>query len=128
VISDNEFAPAAGDTPHRFVGRARVAPTDRWLVNAVMEYRTGFPYSVVGEDLEAIAPRNRFRLPDTALVDLTVERRVTLFGMHPWIGVRAYNALNRFHPAEVQRNVTSPDFGGFYNSRPRQIRLQLRFQ
>jgi hypothetical protein len=128
VIGHNELTTAAGDAPHRIVGRARIAVGARWLVNAVGEYRTGFPYSAVGEDLEFLGPRNQFRLPDTALVDLMVERRVRIFGMEPWIGVRAYNALNRFHPAEVQRNTSAPDFGGFYNSRPRQIRLQMRFQ
>jgi hypothetical protein len=128
VIGNNEFAAASSDAPHRFVGRARIALGTRWLVNAVGEYRTGFPYSAVREDLEFLGPRNQFRLPDTALVDLTVERRVKIFGIEPWIGVRAYNALNRFHPAEVQRNTSAPDFGALYNSRPRQIRLQMRFQ
>ena len=128
IISTNAFAAAPADAPHRVVSRIRVAPTRQWLVNAFVEYRSGLPYSPVDETLEFAGPRNQTRFPAYTLLDLLVERRVNLFGFSPWIGIRAYNALDAFNPVDVQANVTATDFGQFYNAQPRRVRLQLRFE
>jgi hypothetical protein len=93
----------------------------------VIDVRTGFPFSVTNDTLDWVGRRNElFRFPRMATVDLGVERRVTFMKWKPWIGVRVYNLLDRFNPSEVQNNLSSPSFGSFYNSNPRQIRLQVR--
>jgi hypothetical protein len=38
------------------------------------------------------------------------------------------NILGKLLPDEVQNNTGSPYFGGFYNSEPRRIRLNVRFE
>ena len=99
----------------------------RWSLSSVVEVRTGFPYSAVDEMLDWVGPRNQqFHYPTVAVVDLGLERQVKLFKWKPWIGVRAYNALNAFVPGEVQANVASAAFGSLYNTYRRQIRLQVR--
>jgi outer membrane receptor protein involved in Fe transport len=128
IIGRNEYAVANGDVPHRLVGRLRVTPREDWLVGSVIEWRTGLPFTAVDEFLDPASPRNAYRMPAVTAVDLSVERRFRILGRHPWIGVRVYNALNAHNPADVQRRLDAPDFGATYNSRPRQIRLQLRFQ
>jgi hypothetical protein len=78
--------------------------------------------------LDWVGPRNQqFYFPTFAMLDLDVEHRFTFLKFKPWIGVRVYNALNRFSPTEVQANLSAPTFGSFYNSYPRQLRLQVRF-
>ena len=46
----------------------------------------------------------------------------------PWIGVRVHNALNTNNAVDVQRRLDAANFGATFNTRPRQIRLQLRFE
>jgi hypothetical protein len=67
-------------------------------------------------------------MPTFFRLDLGLEHRFSFKKLQPWIGVRAYNALNTFLPADVQANNISPNFGGLYNSQFRQYRLQVRFE
>src|SRR5207253_184613 len=90
--------------------------------------RTPDPAAGQIRSLNWVGPRNRtYHFPRFAMLDLDIEHRFTFIKGKPWIGLRAYNALNRFTPSEVQANLFSPAFGSFYNSYGRQIRLQVRF-
>jgi hypothetical protein len=67
-------------------------------------------------------------MPNYFRLDLGIEHRFHILKFDPWIGIRAYNALNAFLPVDVQSNISSPAFGTFYNSQFRQFRIQLRFE
>jgi hypothetical protein len=127
IVGVDAYAPTASDAPNRLVTQVRALPGSHWLLSSVVEVRTGFPYSATDAALDWVGPRNeQYRFPTVASVDLGVERQISFFSLKPWIGVRVYNALDRFNPGEVQANLASPAFGSFYNSYPRQIRLQIR--
>jgi hypothetical protein len=128
VINPDAFGAAPTDVPHRLFAKGRLMPTDRWLLVGVLDWRTGFPYSIVNEALDFVGPRNARRFPNRLQVDLGVEHRFHIGKLQPWIGVAANNAFNRFLPSDVQANLGSPNFGGLYNSPYRQFRLQLRFE
>jgi hypothetical protein len=99
-----------------------------WLFGAVGEVRNGFPYSVVNQYLDYVGPRNQVStFPTNVVMDLSVERRIRVGPVRPWMGFRVYNALNWFRPVDVQANVGSPAFGYFYNSAPMEFRLSFRF-
>ena len=38
-----------------------------------------------------------------------------------------FNVTNHFNPRDVQQNITSPQFGGFYNSPGVSMRLKFEF-
>jgi hypothetical protein len=128
VVTPNQYGPLATDVPHRFFARSRLLPTPTWLFVAIADWRTGLPYSIVNEYLDFVGQRNQVRLPTYFRLDLGLEHRFHIFKFQPWIGVRAYNALNNFLPADVQANIASPWFGSLYNSQFRQYRLQVRFE
>lgn len=128
VVGANAFAPLNGDAPHRLFARGRVMPTPTWLLLGVFDWRSGLPYSLVNDSLDFVGSRNRERFPAYARLELGIEHRFRILKYQPWIGVRAYNALNAFLPTDVQANVASPAFGSFYNSEYRQFRLQVRFE
>lgn len=128
IVSTDEFAPVSSDTPHRLIAHSRTIFGKRWLLSSILELHNGFPYSATNEMLDWVGARNQlYQFPFLALLDLDVEHKFTFVKGKPWIGFRAYNALNRFTPTEVQANLRSPAFGNFYNSFGRQIRLQVRF-
>jgi hypothetical protein len=128
IISPNSHGVAAGDVPNRLFARGYLLPSPTWLLLGILDWRTGMPYSIVDESLDIVGERNRLRLPNRLRLDLGVEHRFMFLKWKPWIGLRAYNALNSFLPADVQANIGSPHFGSFYNSDYRRLRLQLRFE
>jgi hypothetical protein len=128
VISTDAYAPMASDVPNRLIAHTRTIFGSRWLVSSILEVHNGFPYSIVNDKLDWVGPRNEsYHFPTLVLLDLDFEHKFTFLKGKPWIGLRAYNAFNRFTPTEVQNNLSSPLFGAFYNSYGRQIRLQVRF-
>ena len=128
VVTPKSSGPLSTDVPHRFLARGRLLPASTWLINGIADWRTGLPYSLVNAYLDFVGPRNQQRMPNYLRIDLGVEHRFRIFKLQPWIGVRAYNALNAFLPADVQANISSPAFGSLYNSQFRQYRLQVRFE
>ena len=129
IVGQNAYAPLAGDVPHRLLVRGRVMPTSTWLLLGILDWRSGMPWSAVNESLDFVGPRNEtYRFPAYARTEIGVEHRFRVFGLKPWIGVRAYNAFDAFLPVDVQNNLNSPLFGTFYNSEYRQLRLQFRFE
>jgi len=128
VVGPNQYGRLATDVPHRLLARGRLLPTPTWLVVATVDWHTGSPYSIVDESLDFVGTRNSARMPTFFRLDAGLEHRFTIKKLHPWIGLRAYNALNSFLPTDVQANIASPNFGGLYNSQFRQYRLQVRFE
>ncbi len=129
VVGRDEYAPTASYVPNRLVAHTRTIFANRVLVSSILEIHSGFPYSVTDDMLDWVGPRNQvFHFPTFVMLDLDIEHRFTFIKGKPWIGLRAYNALNRFSPTEVQNNLSSPMFGAFYNSYGRQIRLQVRIE
>ncbi len=128
IVTPNTYGPLATDVPHRFLARGRLLPASTWLITGVADWRTGLPYSLVNAYLDFVGARNQQRMPNYLRLDLGVEHRFRIFKLQPWIGVRAYNALNASLPADVQANISSAAFGSLYNSQFRQYRLQVRFE
>jgi hypothetical protein len=128
IIGPNQYAVAPGDTPHRLLARLRWAPGNVWRYGASLEWRTGFPYGALDAFYDPVFPRNGYRLPSVSRLDLGIDRRIRVKKSRAWIAVRVSNALNTADPSEVQRRLDSPDFGRLFNSRPRTVRLLLRFQ
>jgi hypothetical protein len=128
IIGENAYAPLNTDVPHRLFVRGRVVPRAKWLLLGVLDWHTGLPYSVVNETLDFVGPRNALRFPTYCRLELGVERRIKILRFQPWVGVRMNNILGTLLPDEVQNNTGSPYFGGFYNSEPRRIRLNVRFE
>jgi len=129
IVGQNAYAPLYGDVPHRLLARGRVMPTATWLLLGILDWRSGMPWSAMNEYLDFVGPRNEtYRFPTYLRTEIGLEHRFKIFGLRPWIGVRAYNAFDAFLPTDVQANLNSPLFGTYYNSEYRQLRLQFRFE
>jgi hypothetical protein len=127
IVRPDAYGPTDTDSPNRFVGRARFSLPYHWTVEVAGEIRSGYPYSAVNEQLEFVGDRNRLRFPRKATMDASVEHRFRIGRFQPWLGFVILNALNRFSPEDVQRNLASPNFGTFFSSPVRQIRFTVHF-
>ncbi len=128
VLGRNEYAPAPTDAPNRLLARGTFHPRPNWLVIGIMDWRSGFPWSPTTDALDYVSPRNSLRFPTYFRLEAGIERRTKILRFYPWIGVRVWNVLDSFIPVDVQANLGSANYGTFYNSEYRQIRIVMRFE
>jgi hypothetical protein len=127
VVRPNEFSRADTDTPNRLLVRGSLTLRG-WMVSPLLEFRDGFPYSVVDEDRDFVGARNRGgRFPLFKTLDLDVQRRIAVFGLKPRVGLRVFHLLGDFLPRDVQANIAAARFGQFSNTIERQFGLTLQF-
>jgi len=126
IIQANGRGRLAFDAPNRFLFWATLAGPLKLTLVPVYELHTGFPYSVENELREYVGPRNVNRFPRFSSFDLQVTRPVSLpFGdrhLHARVGVGVFNLFNHFNPRDVQNNLASTRFDGFFNSAWREYR------
>ncbi len=132
VIQPNASGRLPFDAPNRFLFWGDV--TGPWKLNLipVLDVHTGFPYSVENQFREYIGPRNVERFPRFASFDLQVTRLISLpFGerhIKARAGFGVFNLFSHFNPRDVQNDIDSNQFGGFYNDAWRVWRGKLVFQ
>ena len=122
IIRPNENSLSPTDVPNRIIIRGVQGVGGKWVFYPLFEWRSGFPWSAVDEYQDFVGERNRAgRLPKVATLDFSIVR--------PWkfrkysfvAGVKAYNILANKGDRDVQNNITSPDYGTFYNPIKRSI-------
>ena len=120
VIRPNEYGPLPWDAPHRFLVYGQIKMPSDIIVSPSLEIRSGFPYSIVNEQLDFVGARNRAgRFPTFISLDAQVTKgfRLPMFEKHKArIGVAVFNITNHFNPRDVQNNTGSQRFGQFFNS------------
>lgn len=128
-IRPNQHSLTSVDVPHRFMWRGVLTLWKDWTVAPVLEIRNGFAYSAIDGNRDYVGAANRGgRFPNLMTVDLSVSRKIKVLRWTPRVGMRAYNLLNQFNPRDVQNNIQSPVFGGFYNTISRSLGLILQFE
>ena len=129
--------PVAWDTPNRLVVWGWV-PTHIWStqLSGFLEYRTGYPFSVVNLQQQLVGPPNSSRFPAYASLNLGLERKFELRGYLWAVRVEAVNILGRQNPDSVVNNIDAPActplvrsgcFGAFAGGQGRATTLRVRF-
>ncbi|HEY3102627.1 MAG TPA: TonB-dependent receptor [Pyrinomonadaceae bacterium] len=142
VIRANERSLQPFDAPNRLLFWGDIGLPKRITVSPVMDWHTGFPFSLVDENQNFVGPRNRAgRYPAFFSVDLQITKglapRVPNWGFIPAkfrgrkfpgrFGVKLFNLTSHWNPRDFQNNIDAPDFGTFYNSPRRGLRLKFEF-
>ncbi len=121
VVRPNEYGRLPFDAPHRFLLSGTFYTRHDIQIAPLFEIRSGFPYSAVNERLDYVGAANSAgRFPLYLSLDLQVTKGFQI----PFIfkdkrirvGVALFNLTNHFNPRDVQNNITSPNYGQFYNS------------
>ncbi len=122
IIRANENSLSPTDVPNRIIVRGTWGLPGQWVFSPLYEWRTGFPYSAVDEYQDFVGERNRAgRLPSVSTLDFSLVRPWKFRKYRFSAGVKVYNIFNSKGYRDVQNNVTSPDYGTFYNQLPRSI-------
>jgi hypothetical protein len=126
VVLPNEYSRQGFDTPNRFLVWGVINLPKSFTVAPTMEYRNGFPYTVVDERQQVVGTRNQGgRYPDLLTFDLAVTKDMRLLKRRVRVGVQVFNLTDHFNPQDLQNNVASPYFGDYANSIGRQVRAKF---
>ena len=133
VVRPNEYGRLPFDSPHRFLfyGQVDISKKHDIRVAPLVELRSGFPFSKVDERLNFVGPQNEAgRFPTFFSLDVQVTKgfQVPFFkDRRMRVGVALFNLTNHFNPRDVQTNITSPNYGRFYNSLGVSSKLKIDF-
>jgi hypothetical protein len=122
IIRPNENSLSPTDVPNRLIVRGSIGVFGQWVFAPLYEWRTGFPWSAVNEFQDFVGPRNRSgRLPTVSTLDFTLARPWRFRKYRFTAGLKIYNVFDLGDERDVQNNITSPDYGKFYNPIQRSI-------
>ncbi len=127
IIHQNEFSRQPFDAPNRFLAWGVLNLPHGITIAPTLEYRTGFPYTVLDEQQRVVGSRNRGgRFPNLFTLDLQATKEIRLTKTRrARVGVQFFNLTDHFNPRDVQNNASSPTFREFANSADRQARLKF---
>jgi Carboxypeptidase regulatory-like domain/TonB dependent receptor len=130
VIRANEYGLQNFDTPHRLLFWGDVGLPYDFVATPVVEWRTGFPFSLLDEDQDFVGARNEGgRFPSLLTVDLLITKGVSIpFRGKKYkgrVGLSIFNITSHWNPRDVQSNLDSAQFGTFFNSAGRSFRTKF---
>ena len=132
VIRPDENGKQPFDTPNRMLFWGEFALPFDVVATPVVDWRTGFPFSIVNEQQDFVGPRNEGgRFPSLLSLDLLVTKGLTIpFRGKKYrgrAGLTIFNITNHWNPRDVQNNLDSRQFGTFFNSPGLSVRLKFEF-
>ena len=126
-IRPSAYANLAGDLPNRFLMWGHVKlPFQRFELSPTLEYRNGFPYTVLDQLQNYVGVPNSTRFPnffsaDARLMrDFRVSKKYTVR-----LSVTGYNLTNHFNALAVHANVADPQYGVFFGNYHRRYRFDF---
>jgi hypothetical protein len=81
-----------------------------------VEWRSGFPYSVLDARRQIVGTPNSSSFPAFFSLDLTVDKTLTIKRKRVKLNVQLFNATNHSNPRDVFAVAGAPRFGTFVNS------------
>jgi hypothetical protein len=126
LVFENEDSVFELDVPHRLlVWGVWKLPKDI-EIGPGLEWRSGFPYTVLNAQYVPEGERNGGgRFPTFLSADIRVTKGVTVFGRKIRVGIQAFNLGSHHNPRDVVANLASPRFGEFLNSVDMGISLRV---
>lgn len=132
ILRTNEYSRLTFDTPNRFLFWGEFGVPFGITFSPVVDWRTGFPYSVLDQNQDFIGRRNAelhfdnfFSMDLQVFKDFKVGFRGKEYNLRA--GVKFFNLTNHFNPRDIQNNIDSFDFGTFSNSVSRKVRMKFEF-
>jgi len=119
--------PLPWDAPNRFLSWGWLPLIRKFTLAYTLDWRTGYPFSVVNQEQELVGLPSRLRFPDFLSLNLHVERRFRFFGFEWAIRGGFDNITGRGNPTVVDNNINSPNFLSFSGERGRSFTGRIRF-
>ena len=126
IIHPNQVATQPTDLPNRFLAWGSLKLPYGFGLAPVLEYRNGFPYSVVNEQQRYVGTPNSQRFPNFLSADARVWHD---FKVNPKYSVRlavsGFNLTNHFNPEATHWNTADPAYGTFFGEHHRRFTMDF---
>lgn len=127
VFTPQQSGPLAWDAPNRVVSSGWTpAPIWDLFLSYFLEYRTGYPFSLINEQQQVVGPANHRRFPDYFSVNLGIEKRVRLFTRNWAIRLTILNVTGHHNPDTVINNIASPNYMKFSGGQKQAFTARVR--
>ena len=131
VIEPNLFGTLPTNVPDRVVTWGRFKLPQKFIVSPLLDWHSGFPFSLFDDLQNYVGPPNSRRFPAFVSLDLQTSKDFQL-PFIPWVrkhtlrgSVRIFNLTNHGNYRDVYNTVTSPYFGDYAGFQHRFYDLSL---
>ncbi|MBZ5551382.1 MAG: TonB-dependent receptor [Acidobacteriia bacterium] len=127
VFSQQAGGPLPWDSPNRFLSWGGYPLIKGFDLFYSLDWRTGFPFSVIDQNQFLVGAPNSRRLPDFFSLNLHMERRFHLLGYYLALRAGFNNITNHQNAAGINNNVDSPGFSSLNGVQGRVFTARIRF-
>jgi hypothetical protein len=131
VIQPNLFGTLPTNVTDRLVAWGRLKLPQKFIVSPLLDWHSGFPYSLYSDLQNYVGPPNSLRFPAFVSLDVQVSKDFQI-PFIPWVrthalrgSVRIFNVTNHGNYRDVYNTVTSPYFGSYAGFQHRFYDLSL---
>ena len=115
------------DAPDRLVSWGWSPVVARsFIASYLVEYRTGFPFSVFDQNYQLVGAPNSYRFPHLFRLNVGFEKLMGLAGRRIGIRVAVLNLTNHGNYTSVDNNIDSPTFLQYGSSVSRSYAIRVR--
>jgi hypothetical protein len=115
------------DAPNRLISWGWLGLPRRFDLAYSIDWRDGFPYSLVNQEQRLLGQPNSRRLPAYFSLNLHAERRLKALGFQWALRAGFNNVTNRANPTGIDNNGDSPRFGTLGGLQHRTFTGRIRF-
>ena len=119
--------PLPWDTPNRFISWGWFPLIRKFDLAYSLEWRDGFPFSVVDQEQQLVGSPNSRRLPAHFSLNVHTERKFQMMGLKWALRAGFNNVTGRDNPTGVNNNIDSPEFLTFGGAQGRAFTGRIRF-
>jgi hypothetical protein len=116
LVQPGGMSSLAADAPNRWIAWGTVNAPGKVVFSPVMEWHSGFPYSVVDSRYLYVGVPNGGRYPAFMAIDLIAYKTFSYRERTADLGIQLFNLTNHFNPREVYPVIGAQNFGKFTNS------------
>jgi outer membrane receptor protein involved in Fe transport len=129
LFSPQQGGPFDWDAPNRLIswGWAPAPLLKKFQLAYSLEWRSGYPFSVINQDRRLVDAPNSNRFPTYFSLNVHAERKVRLLKLNLALRAGFNNITNRQNASAVDNNINSVNFLRFSGVQGRQFTARIRF-
>jgi len=127
IFSPQQGGPLDFDATDRLISWGWAPLVKKFELAYSLEYRTGYPFSVLNQDRQLVEAPNSRRFPSFLSLNLHAERRVRLLSLNLALRGGFNNITNRRNAFAVDNNINSSNFLRFSGIQGRVFTARIRF-
>ena len=119
LVRPNQYSNLATNVPNRLLAWGNIALPRKITISPIIEWRSGFPYSVVDQNQNFVGTRNASnrRFPNFFSVDAEISKDFQVTQKYAIrLSLKVFNLTDHFNPRNFRNNLSDPQFGTFINS------------